>query len=244
MPAERACWASSVAYSPGTEISATLAPGSSRAAAGRERGAALSGAPPPSPPVSEDSARSASATASSARPSSASTAITMSPGPASALTPSASSASRFAGVPMATSQRLSRGNDRRPPAAVHEAHGRLHLRPHAAPRELAGLEQPKRIRHREPRHVALPAGAVVERDPRHAGEHDEQVGLDGARQRRRSAVFVDHPLNAGEHSIAPHHGDPAAARRDHQDPAAGGLGDALHVPALGWTRAGPHPPPS
>src|SRR5215207_226876 len=102
-PAVSARCASSTAYSPGTEISATLASPSVLAAAPSERGAASAGRSPTAVgAASSPSARSRTATASA---SAASTAITTSAGPASALTPRPASASRLAGGPIAISAR-------------------------------------------------------------------------------------------------------------------------------------------
>ena len=95
MPSVSARCASSVAYSPGIEISATLA---SRAALS-ERGASCT------TPLDGAGAAVSSPSAASNADSGPSTAITTSVGPASAVTPSAASASRFAGVPIATSAR-------------------------------------------------------------------------------------------------------------------------------------------
>jgi hypothetical protein len=94
MPSVSARCASSVAYSPGMETSATLA-SSPRSDRG---GSALDS------PVAGGGALSSDSTASS-RAGSPSIAITTSVGPASTVTPSADSASRFAGVPIATSAR-------------------------------------------------------------------------------------------------------------------------------------------
>ena len=95
MPADSARCASSTAYSPGSEINARLAPSSSRAAAHSDRGGTLPAA------VGAGAAR-----VGRERPlgrvqcavgrAGASTAITMSPGRASAGT---GSSSRLAGVP-------------------------------------------------------------------------------------------------------------------------------------------------
>src|SRR4051812_48646814 len=97
--------ASSAAYSPGTDTSATFAPASSAAAAPSERGgAAAAPAPPSAPPPALESIRSASASAASTSAASPpSTAITTSPGDACASAPRSASAARFAGVPIATS---------------------------------------------------------------------------------------------------------------------------------------------
>ena len=92
MPAVSARCASSTAYSPGSEISATLAPEPSS-----ERGGSATAARP------SDAGAASSASAASSAPSAPPwTAITMSVGDASTST---SSAARFAGVPIATSAR-------------------------------------------------------------------------------------------------------------------------------------------
>ncbi len=104
IPEVSARWASRVAYSPGTDTSATLLPGWEAAADTSVREGATSAEPPPPPDSRATSPCSAVSSAEDPTASSdALTAMITSPGPASTETPIPESASRLAGVPMATS---------------------------------------------------------------------------------------------------------------------------------------------
>ena len=84
-----------------------------------------------------------------------------------------------------------RRGDHRVAAALDEAPRRLDLRAHAPGRELALGQRALGVGDRDPLELALPAGAVVDRHARHAGEQDQQVGADRQRQLGRAAVLVD-----------------------------------------------------
>ena len=102
MPCVSARCASSAAYSPGTEISATLASASERAAAASERGGSSAAAPSAAGPAGALSSRSAASSAPLRRLRRRSRCRV---GPGVAPHAERGEASRFAGVPIATSAR-------------------------------------------------------------------------------------------------------------------------------------------
>ena len=151
---------------------------------------------------------------------------------------------------------------RAPAARLDEARRGLHLRPHAAGRELALVEAALASETRQPRQLALPARAEVDRHARHAGEQHEHVGVERrarARAEQRSlsitaatptsrsppratgmppppAAITSAPCSSSARtwSLAEHLARVRAG--DHAAPAAPGVG--RHVPAA-LARAAP-----
>ena len=241
MPSVSARCASSVAYSPGMEISATLASGARAASAAGPR---------PTPSLRLGGRATAPARRRRAAVSGALDGDHDVGRTGVAVDAERRRASRFAGVPIATSARpcsrrslrdphqpdavdvavaddahrpaharhrdrrraathvpsspvdrgdelLGVGDQRAPAGLLDEARRGLHLRAHAAGREVAVARgRASTSSTVSEASAALPAGAEVQRDLRDTGQQHEHVGADVDREALRAAVLVDHAGDA------------------------------------------------
>ena len=101
----------------------------------------------------------------------------------------------------------------RAPAASTNA-ARRHLRPHAAPGELAARRQLAQPRGAAPRRATPARRAEADRGGRDVGRDHQALGADRARQQRPGEVLVEDRLDAAQPAVLAHHRDPAAAGGD------------------------------
>src|SRR5436309_15757552 len=107
------------------------------------------------------------------------------------------------------------------PAVLEEIDHGLHLRSHAAGRELAVREMLLRLGNRQAIDESLARLAEVQRDLGDVRRDHEMLPSDRLREDRRRQVLVDHRLDADELAVLADDRNAASTRRNHYASSAG-----------------------